>query len=408
MACKILISTTVKWASTARHAWGFAAAGCTVDCVAPVDAPVTHSRYISNAYPYRSISGLASLKEAILAAEPDLVVSCDDRAAENLLRLFQTEPKGSPIRRISERSLGAPASYPEMMSRESFMRTARRLGLRTPDTLPVPHESALENCLEKLGLPAVIKADRTWGGEGVAVVKTIDEARAAFRRLAHPPSPVRSFARAFRRRDGHWLKEAIAPRRPAISAQQFVAGRQAASAFAAWQGEVVGAIYYDVLVADGTVGPPSVVRRVDCPEIAEATRLIARHYRLSGLHGLDFIRDEAGHVHLLEINPRTTQGGTLHFGEGRDLAADLVSCLAPGAPIREAIPSDTVVFFPREWSQNPASPHLQNGHHHVPWDDPVILRACLDEVAPAKMPPEHAPLTESASFRLTRAAAAAG
>jgi len=53
MPCKILISTTVKWASTARHAWGFAAAGCIVDCVAPADAPVTKSRYISNVHPYR-------------------------------------------------------------------------------------------------------------------------------------------------------------------------------------------------------------------------------------------------------------------------------------------------------------------------------------------------------------------
>lgn len=409
MPCKILISTTVKWASTARHAWGFAAAGCTVDCVAPADAPVTQSRYISTVYSYRSISGLSSLRDAIISGEPDLVISCDDRAAENLVRLSHSERKDSLIGRIVERSLGASESYPEMMSREGFMKTARRLGIRTPDTLPVPNEAALDRCIQELGLPAVIKADGTWGGEGVAVVSTIDEARAAFRRLAHPPSALRSLARALRRRDGHWAKEAIAPRKPAISIQRFISGRAAASAFAAWEGEVVGAIYYDVLVSDGVVGPPSVVRRVDCPEIAEATRLIARHYGLSGLHGLDFIRDEAGHVHLLEINPRTTQGGTLHFGEGRDLAADLVSCLVPQAPIREAIPNNTVVFFPREWSQNPASSYLQNGHHHVPWDDPVILRACLAEVAPAKIPAEISPpQEESAGFRIARAAAAAG
>jgi hypothetical protein len=385
MPCKILISTTVKWASTARHAWGFAAAGCTVDCVAPTQAPVTQSRYIANVYPYRSISGRASLRDAIRAAQPDLVISCDDRAAENLVRLSQNEPKNSFVGRIAEQSLGVSRSYPEMMARESFMRTARRLGLRTPDTLPVTDEAALEGCLEQLGLPAVIKADGTWGGEGVAVVKTLDEARAAFRRLAHPPSPLRSLARALRRRDGHWLREAILPRKSAVSIQRFVRGRAAASAFAAWRGEVVGAIYYDVLVADGTIGPPSVVSRVDCPEIAAATRLLASHYGLSGVHGLDFIRDDAGHVHLLEINPRTTQGGTLHFGEGRDLAADLVSCLMPDVPVREAIANNTVVFFPREWSQNPASVYLRNAHHHVPWDDPAILRACLAEVPNANL-----------------------
>lgn len=409
MACRILISTTVKWASTARHAWGFAAAGCTVDCVGPAGAPVAQSRYVANSYPYRSISGLASLRQAIRDADPDLVVSCDDRATENLVRLSQAEPNDSPVRRIAERSLGNPDSYPAMMARETFMRTARALGIRTPDTLPVPNEAALDECLRRLGLPAVLKADGSWGGEGVAVVSTIEEARSAFRRLAHPPSAVRSLARAIRRRDGHWVKEVFAPRRPAISMQKFIAGRAAASAFTAWQGEVVGAIYYDVLVADGTIGPPSVIRRVDCPEIAEASRLIARHYGLSGIHGLDFIRDGAGHVHLLEINPRTTQGGTLHFGRGADLAADLVSSIAPVAPARPPIPNDTVVFFPREWSQNPASAYLREGHHHVPWDDPMILRACLAEVAPVKLETAIAQsLADGRAFELPRTAAAVG
>ena len=55
--------------------WGFAAAGCTVDCVAPADAPVTQSRYISTVYSYRSISGLSSLRDAIISGEPETAAS---------------------------------------------------------------------------------------------------------------------------------------------------------------------------------------------------------------------------------------------------------------------------------------------------------------------------------------------
>ena len=67
------------------------------------------------------------------------------------------------------------------------------------------------------------------------------------------------FARAFRRKDPHCLAAAVSPQRRKVTLQKFVPGRPAASAFAAWNGEVVGAVYYDVLKADGAIGPPSVV-----------------------------------------------------------------------------------------------------------------------------------------------------
>jgi hypothetical protein len=382
MSCKILISTTVSWTSTARHAAGFALAGCTVEALAPAKAPVTMSRHVSAVHPYRSLAPLRSLREAIRHAAPDLIVSCDDRAVQHLVRLYDCEPKGSSVARLIERSLGGPREYAGVMSRQTSMEAARSLGIRTPETLPVPDENALETCIDAIGLPAVLKSDGSWGGEGVIIVRERDDALAAYRRLANRPSRLRSLARACRRKDAHYLTSVLAPKSSVVSIQKFVRGRPAASAFAAWHGEVVGAVYYDVLKADGTVGPPSVIRRVDCPEIDAATKKLARHFRLSGLHGLDFIRDDAGHVHLLEINPRATQGGTLAFGPGRDLASALAGCISPDIEPRPAIRNDTVVFFPGEWLQDPASSLLANTHHEVPWDDPEILRACLQNTVP--------------------------
>jgi hypothetical protein len=412
MPHKVLLATTIGWSSTARLAGGFAKASFAVDAICPADAPVLASRYLARAYPYRALAPLASFKSAIAASRPDIVVPCDDRAVTHLLRLYDIARgvlKDASLAALIRRSLGKPENFPGLISRHAFIATARTLGINAPQTFAVANEKAFDACLAALGLPVVIKADGSWGGNGVAVVRTRDEAYETYRRFAHPPSRLRSLARAVLRRDAHHLTAALLPSAPAISVQQFIVGHQAASAFAAWEGHVAGAIYYDVLVAQDAIGPPSVVRRLDCTQMAAATQLIAGHFGLSGLHGMDFIRDANGTVHLIEINPRATQGGTLAFGRGRDLPAALASSVAGfETDIRPAIASDTVVFFPLEWQRNPANPYLKSGHHDIPWDDPGVLDASLEAHGVARS--ALAPLVAEAqnATRPPRTASAAG
>jgi hypothetical protein len=410
MACRVLLAATVGWPSVARLAGGFGMASCTVDALSPGGAPVVVSRYLSHHYVYNPLFPLSSLRDAIVASNPDLVVPGDDRAVAYLLRLHAEARadahNSGAIAELIERSLGKPESYPEMMSRNRFMTVAKELGIRVPKTVPVASEAEIDACLAEVGLPAVLKSDGSWGGDGVVVVRSRDEALAAFRRLAHPPSRLRSVARALRRRDAHYLLSAVAPSRQAVSMQQFIEGRPAASAFASWKGEVIGRIYYDVVVAQGTIGPPNVIKRVDCEEIDEATRRVARHFGLSGLHGMDFIRDASGAVHLLEINPRATQGGTVAFGPGRGLPAALASRIVP-AIARPAIANDVVVFFPREWLRDPSSPYLKTGYHDVPWDDPAVLRACLQS-QPGPQPEPAKPGGEQFRAALTVSGADTG
>jgi len=378
MACKILLTTTVGWPSVARLAHGFVAAGCSVDAHAPSDAPVFSSRYVDARHTYRALSPLASLRAAIVQARPALIIACDDRAVGHMLKLYsQTKGREPEIAALIERSLGEPASYPEMMSRSGFMARARSLDIRVPETRTISNDGELDGFIDQVGLPIVLKADGTWGGDGVIVAHSRAEAREALRRLGQAPKRLRSLLRAMRRRDAHHLNAAMSPAAAIVSAQAFVAGRTAASAFACWHGEILGSIYYDVLVADGEIGPPNVIRRVNCPEMETATRRIARHYRLSGIHGMDFVRDATGAVHLLEINPRATQGGTLAFGPGHDLPAAISARLQPETGMRTPILNDTVAIFPREWQRDPASPWLRSAHHDVPWDDPAVLLASL-------------------------------
>jgi predicted ATP-grasp superfamily ATP-dependent carboligase len=376
MGRKILLVTTVGWPSVPRYAGGFVTAGCEVDAFSPASAPVAASRYVSKHYRYRPFRAISSLRQAVKQSNPDLLVACDDRAVALLLRFAKT--RNGAFASLVARSLGKLENYPQMVSRAGSLAALQAAGVRVPDTFPVSNEDELQERLSQIGYPAVVKADGSWGGEGVVIARDESTALSAFRRLSKPPSRLRSLVRAVRRRDSHFLLDAMTPQRREISVQRFIPGTSSASAFACWNGKLTGLICYDILVSDGTIGPPNVIRRVDDPEMERASRIVAEHFGLSGLHGLDFIRDAEGHVHLIEINPRGTQGGTLAFGPGRDLPAALATAAFGNVTgMRRAIANDTVVLFPREWRREPSSEWLQKGHHDVPWDDPAVFRAAL-------------------------------
>src|SRR5579862_4619443 len=376
MSARVLLLSSVGWPSVARLAAGFAHASCAVDALAPVGAAITASRYLSCWYRYSALSPRTSMRSAIARSNPDLLACCDDRALAQLLSLYDSEGEGS-IRELVKRSLGNPDVIPRLVSRAGFIAEARAEGIRVPETLSIADRGELDEAIAILGFPLVLKSDGSWGGEGVAIAGNAVEAQAGYEWLSRTPSLLRSLARTVKRRDLHFARDAMAASTRRVSAQKFIAGTQAASAFAAWRGAVVGAIYYDVLVADGAIGPPNVIRRIDCPQLGAATAKIARRFGLSGIHGLDFIRDGDGAAHLIEINPRATQGSTLAFGPGRDLPAALAGCVVPDAGMRPAIPKDVVAVFPREWRRDPSSPFLASAWHDVPWDDPGVLLASL-------------------------------
>ena len=383
MARKVLLVTTVGWVSTARYAGGFAAAAWSVDAFCPAGAPVSVSRYVGKSHTYRPLLALASLRQAIAKSVPDLIVACDDRAISHLLALFRKEltahGEESSIVRLLRRSFGALENFDGMMSRAASMQTAAEIGIRTAETIAVEDEAELDACLSRFGLPAVLKVDGSWGGDGVVVARSSEEAIGRF----PPPSPPRVPAALCRARAEAQGCALSSPPRCARCRSMSACRNSSPAAppparSPAGRARSRALLCYDVLVADGAIGPPNVIRRVDCPQMAEASRRVARHFGLSGIFGLDFIRDDAGNVHLIEINPRTTQGGTLAFGEGRDLPSALAASVTQcETSRREAIANDVVVFFPREWQRNVASPHLMRGYHDVPWDDPAVLNGCF-------------------------------
>jgi ATP-grasp domain len=385
MGVKVLLAATMSWPATARIAGGLNRFGCHADVLCPPEAPVRYSRYVNLRHAYSALSPITSLREALSISRPDLVIPCDDRAVLHMLSLLAQEPASRDASCIA-RSLGAPENYSALLSRGAFMAECGRLGIAVPQTIRLTTESELDAALDALGLPAVLKTDGSWGGEGVIIAQSRDEARAAYRKLSRPVSPLRSLARAVLRHDAHHLRAAIAkPVERRISIQKFISGSPATTAFACWQGDVMGAIHADVVVAAYATGPSSVFKRIECAEMDAAARAIARRFKLSGLHGLDFIRNAEGRAFLLEINPRATQTSYLAFGPGRDPVCGLVEG-ASGAYCRARPPTTAnhlIALFPQEWSRNPWSPYLKAAFHDIPWDDPDLLRAWLAATPPA-------------------------
>jgi hypothetical protein len=391
MAHRVLLYATLNWPSAARYAAGFHTAGCEVHALSPHGAPVRLSRYVAGNYGYDPLAPLWSLDKAIADCRPDLIVPCDDRAVSHLIRLHEAETRKTghfaPMAALIARSLGRPENYARVISRSGSLAEMAARGVRVPDTFPIASENELEARLAVTGFPAVLKADGSSGGDGVVIAHTLDEAKKAYRRLSQAPSRLRSLARFVRRKDAHHLLAAWKPEGSTVCVQRFISGRPAASAFAACRGEILSMFHYDVLVADGEIGPPNVIRRIDSPEMDRAAQAAAECFGLSGMHGLDFIRDENDALYLIEINPRPTQGGTLPFGTGRDLPSALAQTLsAQPVGMRAPIENDVVAFFPREWRRDPSSRYLREGYHDIPADDPEVMRAMLGKQAAPKKP----------------------
>jgi hypothetical protein len=385
----ILLFTTVNWLSTARLAGAFAAVGARVEGLLPLGHVARKSRFVRRRYAYDPFLPLPSLRRALARGLPDLIVPCDDRALALLRKLHAAAPDSAMAARIAV-SLGRMESYRVLAARSDFIAAARASGIAAPETIALTGAADLDAGLKQLGFPVVLKADGSWGGDGIAIVRNAAEAHRAFRRLSIAPSRARSVARAVLRHDAHFLRDAVLPPHVTVSLQRFVPGTPATSAFACWQGRVLASIHMDVLESLGPTGPASVMRRVDCPQMEEAVQRIAARFGLSGLHGLDFIRDDGGRLHLIEINARATQSSALALGPGHDLAAALAGCLSPS--VRGARPLATtnpvIALFPQEWRRDHSSDWLRTAYQDVPWDDPAVLRACTkpSHAAPRRRP----------------------
>ncbi len=385
MRPKVLLATTCRWFAVARLAMSLKKAGFLVEVVCPKDHPVSKISSVLRIHRYRALFPIASIKAAISAAEPAVVIPCDDLARVYLHTLYRRERRKSgsagSIATLLVRSLGDPASYPTVVARSGMITLAEAEGIRVPATAIVRDQEEMRSWLHEHGLPAAIKTDGTSGGVGVTLVYTLDEANRAFAALHAPPLLARTAKRALIDQDLNLILPFLVRRRPLVNVQSLIRGHDATSSVACWQGKVIASIGFDVVHTWKPKGPASVVKLNENPEMIAAAEKIVSRLKLSGLYGFDFmIEEETGHPYLIEMNPRATQTAHLPLGSGRDLPAALWTAISGElAQETESVTRNNVIaLFPHEWQRNPASSFLLTAYHDVPWEEPELVRECIE------------------------------
>lgn len=386
MEQRILLITTLRWPFAARLAIAFTNLGCHVEGLSPADHPFNRTCAVRKTYRYSFFRPLASLRAAIHAARPDLVIPCDDTAAVNLQALYESTydvPDEARMQRaIIERSLGSPAACTLATTRAPLLALAAQQGVRVPKTSQVAGTPELSAWLVRRGFPAVLKVDNSWGGQGVSIVYNHEQGLHAFRHHASGVSARRTLRRLVVERDSSALLDWSQPAHPKICVQDYIPGMPANRAVACWRGQVLAGISVEAIQTLHSTGPATVIRVVQNSEMKEAAERLVGHLGLSGFWGLDFILEEkTSAAYFIEMNPRATPICHLALGAGQDLPAAL--CAQIGNPAPAAAPAvteqDVIALFPGEWHRDPASPYLRSAYHDIPWEEAALVQDGLKQ-----------------------------
>jgi hypothetical protein len=230
--------------------------------------------------------------------------------------------------------------------------------------------------LKSLGLPLVLKADESWGGRGVAIAASREDAFRAYFKLSAPPSVLRTAKRFAVNGDATPIRACLRRRRPSVSAQRFVPGQPANAAVACWQGKVLAAVFVEVICSNGATGPATVVRVISHPGMFLAVERMVARLGLSGLCGFDFVLSaEDGTAQLVELNPRATPTCHLIAADGKNVLTELCGALL-GAHVtsREVPCGEPIALFPQEMIRDPNSQYLKAAVHDIPWRSPELVQ----------------------------------
>jgi hypothetical protein len=367
------MAASTWWPASARLALALVRSGCEVAALCPQGHPLHYLSGVKRFYKIKSLRSRASLLTAIRDAKPDFIVPCDDRIVSQLHELFSLH---SELRPLIEYSLGDASGFAITDSRSHLLKIATDLGIRVPCSAAVTTEVDAKQRFSQFGPEAVIKLDGTHGGEGVRIVRSAEEAAAAFRSLRRATGLLTAAHRLLIHGDPlaqwSWARQT----RSEITIQKYIHGTPANNMVACWQGEILGDVSVASVSCQGLTGSASVVRRIGNPEMARAAKLVAAHLRASGFFGLDFILERSsGEPYLIEMNPRCTQLGHLQFPDEGDLASALCERITGQCRPRPATPihSDTIAFFPAAWKSSTPGDYWYSSHQDVPWEEKSLV-----------------------------------
>lgn len=376
---KVLLADTNRWDIGARLAIGLARIGCTVSavCLPRHALLVTHA--VKSRFPYSASNPIKSLRDALKRADPDIVIPCCDRTVEHLHELYaQVLQRGSDdesIARLIENSLGSPAGYRIVTSRYDLIATAIEEGVRVPETAHVSSRADLDLWRQEKSRTCVIKADGTWGGDGVRILRETEGSESAWNEVTNQSRLKRAVKRFIVNRDPFYMRAWLNHVERTIVAQKFIQGRPANCTVFAWKGKVIALISVEVLRTQASTGPASIVRIIHNPEMQTAAEQIALRLGLSGFFGLDFILEKAtGLAYMIEMNPRLTPPCYLRLEKGRDLIGALWASIT-NHPIPENVPITDSKIIAYQQQMLGLSDTPQGCFYPEPHGEPELVRA---------------------------------
>jgi len=380
----VLLAATLRWPLSARLAMRFLAYGCRVSAICPTGHFLRCVNGLDKVFPYRGLPSLDSLENAIRAANPDIVIPCDDRVVWQLHELYTRKPDLHPLIEVS---LGTANSFEIVECRDRLLDTARDLGIRIPTTTRVTSEEDVHRWYREGQYKGVIKLDGTWGGEGVVIAHSEQEAIDTFRKFSRPTGFGTALKRLLVNHDPLALWSWSRLSQPVITIQQLIDGRPANSMLACWKGEVLSMVSVEVLASQGATGAAFLVRIIENGEMITAAHALAERLQLTGFVGLDFLIDSAtGQPYLIEMNPRCTQLGHLPLAGGSDLAGALCAKIGCGicATDEPSVEGRPIAFFPQaaQWGKKISFP--DDVYNDIPRGQPELVRELMRPIWPER------------------------
>jgi hypothetical protein len=290
----------VSGAATAR---GLHAAGCDVDVVAAVGGRA-RCRATGGEWRFSGRIGTARLERDLETAAARRDYDVVYPATEPMQRLVWPRAALWRALRLPTDDAIRP---PGLADKRRMSCVARSVGVPIPDQMDCAGASNIDEAIRRFGLPIVIKGAVGRGGRTTFIAASAAEARRAV----------------------HWIErqgiEAFAQRH--LRGPTFLVG---------------GVFHHGLPVRlyagekciqfPASTGPAAVlISRRDHELIQSATRVFAA-MRLNGLASADFIRDDDGRFHFLELNPRPWGSIVAARDVGVDLFAPLVETWRGRAP----------------------------------------------------------------------------
>jgi hypothetical protein len=353
---RLLLAAACNWESTVPLATSLRDAGFAVSVCAPRSHRLHRVSGLSEHRRYRHLMPMTSLRRAIEAVRPAIVMPCDEPTIALLQRLRRKPRTAADIRDAIERALGPPEAASLLTSRTGLNPIAEATGVRIPQSAEIKSARALRTWLTRYGAPAYLKIDRSTGGRGVVRVNSVVGALLAYYRLRLLFGLPRALWLWLRWNDISGLPLLFGEGPAAITVQQAIDGVPANCALAAWRGNLLACVAVEALETCIPDGVATVIRVREDRLMEEAAEKVAAQLSLSGLFGVDFvIAGDTGRPWLIEINGRPTQTAYLRLGPHADLAGALFGAVTgrPSAPVGIFKPQEIITLFDQPSGNRP-------------------------------------------------------